>query len=68
MLWIGRGSASELAFLHALADRLEGRAVFLADVTGHQMAEAVWRAATDPSMPPRTAAGKEAETWMAEAG
>lgn len=38
VLWFGRGSASELAFLHALVDRLQGRTVFLADVTGHQYA------------------------------
>ena len=31
------------------------------------VAEAVWRAATDPSAPTRIAAGADAEAWMAEA-
>ena len=31
------------------------------------VAEAVWRAATDPSAPMRIAAGADAEAWMAEA-
>lgn len=32
------------------------------------VAEAIWRAATDPKTPMRTAAGADAEQWMAEAG
>jgi NAD(P)-dependent dehydrogenase (short-subunit alcohol dehydrogenase family) len=32
------------------------------------VAEAIWRAATDPKTPMRTAAGADAELWMAEAG
>jgi hypothetical protein len=32
------------------------------------VAEAVWRAATDPSAPLRIPAGADAELWMAEAG
>lgn len=31
------------------------------------VAEAVWRAATDPSSPMRIAAGADAEAWAAEA-
>jgi hypothetical protein len=31
------------------------------------VAEAVWRVANDPASPLRTAAGKDAEAWMAEA-
>ena len=31
------------------------------------VAEAIWRVANDPSSPLRTAAGKDAEAWMAEA-
>ena len=36
VLWFGRGKASELAFVHALIDRLRGRSIHLSDVTGHQ--------------------------------
>ncbi|RDS79246.1 SDR family NAD(P)-dependent oxidoreductase [Dyella monticola] len=32
------------------------------------VAEAIWRAATDPTTPMRIAAGADAEQWMAEAG
>jgi NAD(P)-dependent dehydrogenase (short-subunit alcohol dehydrogenase family) len=32
------------------------------------VAEAIWRAATDPQTPLRTAAGADAELWMAEVG
>jgi len=32
------------------------------------VAEAVWRAATDPSAPLRIPGGADAELWMAEAG
>lgn len=32
------------------------------------VAEAIWRAATDPNTPMRTAAGADAVQWMAEAG
>lgn len=32
------------------------------------VAEAIWRVATDPTAPPRLAAGADAELWMAEAG
>lgn len=32
------------------------------------VAEAVWRAATDPAAPTRIAAGKDAEEWMVEVG
>ena len=32
------------------------------------VAEAIWRAATDPNMPMRIAAGADAEQWMAQAG
>lgn len=32
------------------------------------VAEAIWRAATDPSAPLRIAAGADAEAWMAETG
>jgi NAD(P)-dependent dehydrogenase (short-subunit alcohol dehydrogenase family) len=32
------------------------------------VAEAVWRAATDPTTKPRIAAGADAEAWLAEAG
>ena len=32
------------------------------------VAQAVWRAATDPAAPLRIAAGADAELWMAEAG
>jgi NAD(P)-dependent dehydrogenase (short-subunit alcohol dehydrogenase family) len=32
------------------------------------VAEAVWRAATDPSTPVRIAAGADAQAWLAEAG
>ena len=31
------------------------------------VAEAIWRVATDPSAPLRIAAGADAEAWMAEA-
>jgi hypothetical protein len=36
VLWFGRGSAKELAFLHAMVDRLEGRRISFVDVTGFQ--------------------------------
>ncbi len=36
VLWFGRGSALELSFLHAIADRLEGRRISFIDVTGFQ--------------------------------
>ena len=36
VLWFGRRSAQELSFLHAMADRLEGRRISLVDVTGFQ--------------------------------
>jgi hypothetical protein len=32
------------------------------------VAEAIWRAATDPTAPMRIAAGADAELWMAQAG
>jgi NAD(P)-dependent dehydrogenase (short-subunit alcohol dehydrogenase family) len=35
---------------------------------GTDVAEAIWRAATDPSAPLRIAGGADAELWMAEAG
>jgi NAD(P)-dependent dehydrogenase (short-subunit alcohol dehydrogenase family) len=31
-------------------------------------AEAIWRVATDPSLPLKTPAGADAEAWMAEVG
>lgn len=36
VLWFGRGSAWDLCFLHALADRLPDRPLFAMDVTGLQ--------------------------------
>ncbi|NKF24786.1 SDR family oxidoreductase [Solimonas marina] len=41
----------------------EGPVTYAKDV-----AQAVWRAVTDPAAPLRTAAGADAELWMAEAG
>ncbi len=34
VLWFGRGAAMELAFLHAVVERLADRRVFVVDVTG----------------------------------
>ncbi|MFK3846523.1 SDR family oxidoreductase [Stenotrophomonas sp. NPDC078853] len=38
------------------------------DTEAQDVAEAVWRAVTDPGTPLRTPAGKDAEEWMREAG
>jgi NAD(P)-dependent dehydrogenase (short-subunit alcohol dehydrogenase family) len=54
------------------APMIEGFAAAVRDTSGPvthagDVAEAVWRAATDPAAPPRIAAGADAEAWMATA-
>lgn len=56
----------------AYADLAKGFVAGLSDTEGpvtraQDVAEATWRAATDPSAPMRIPAGADAEAWMAEA-
>ncbi len=69
----GTNTLGTLAMVQALLPAFrERRAGVIINVTSTvtltpDVAEAIWRAATDPSAPLRIPAGADAEAWMAEA-